>query len=121
MTSEGWLYLAVMIDLHSRAVVGGSVGSRMTADLVCKALEMALWRRSFSKHTIIHSNRGSQYYSAAYRDLIGKHKRHQIQTLSWKERIAKAITSAEKGVMEQVLVRIIPLIGADAVLEQFIP
>lgn len=43
-----------------------------------------------------------------------------IQTLSWKDRKAKAITSAEKGVMEQVLIRIIPLIGADIVLERFI-
>jgi mRNA interferase MazF len=43
-----------------------------------------------------------------------------IQTLSWKDRKAKLITRAEKGVLDQVLVRIIPLIGADAVLEQFV-
>jgi mRNA interferase MazF len=43
-----------------------------------------------------------------------------IQTLSWRERKAKSITTAEKGVIQQVLVRIIPLIGADSVLEQFI-
>lgn len=77
MTSEGWLYLAVMIDLHSRAVVGWSMGTRMTANLVCEALQMALWRRGFPKHTIIHSDRGSQYCSAAYRDIIDKHELHQ--------------------------------------------
>ena len=77
MTSEGWLYLAVMVDLHSRAVVGWSMGTRMTADLVCEALQMALWRRGFPKQTIIHSDRGSQYCSAAYRDLIGKHELRQ--------------------------------------------
>ena len=77
MTSEGWLYLAVMIDLHSRAVVGWSMGKRMTADLVCEALRMALWRRGFPKLTIIHSDRGSQYCSEAYRKLISKHKLRQ--------------------------------------------
>src|SRR5690606_17974583 len=45
MTSEGWLYLAVIIDLYSRAVVGWSMSNRMTADLVCSALNMALFRR----------------------------------------------------------------------------
>lgn len=73
MTSEGWLYLAVVIDLYSRAVIGWSMGTRMTADLVCDALQMALWRRGFPEGTIIHSDRGSQYCSAAYRKLIGGH------------------------------------------------
>ena len=43
-TSEGWLYLAVIIDLYSRAVIGWSMSSRMTAALVCDARQMALWR-----------------------------------------------------------------------------
>ena len=45
MTSEGWLYLAVIIDLYSHAVIGWSMSNRMTSDLVCDALQMALWRR----------------------------------------------------------------------------
>ena len=44
-TQEGWLYLATVIDLYSRRVVGWSMGSRMTAQLVCDALRMAIWRR----------------------------------------------------------------------------
>ena len=48
-TDEGWLYLAVVIDLWSRAVIGWSMSSRMTARLVCDALQMALWRRKRPK------------------------------------------------------------------------
>ena len=76
-TSEGWLYLAVMIDLHSRAVIGWSMSTRMTADLACDALSMALWRRGFPKGVIVHSDRGSQYCSNAYRKIIDKHQLQQ--------------------------------------------
>ena len=69
-TQEGWLYLAVVIDLYSRKVVGWSMGSRMTAQLVCDALTMALFRRHFPRETIIHSDRGSQYCSKRYQRLI---------------------------------------------------
>lgn len=75
-TSEGWLYLAVVIDLYSRTVIGWSMSSRMTADLVCNALTMALFRRGFPKKVIVHSDRGSQYCSDAYRSLI---KQYQLQ------------------------------------------
>lgn len=74
MTSEGWLYLAVIIDLYSRAVVGWSISTCMTADLVCDALKMALFRRGFPTNVIVHSDRGSQYCSKAYRGLIKQHK-----------------------------------------------
>lgn len=73
-TSEGWLYLAVIIDLYSRTVIGWSMDSRMTADLVCDALKMALFRRGFPKGVIVHSDRGSQYCSKDYRDLNSKYK-----------------------------------------------
>ena len=76
-TSEGWLYLAVIIDLYSRAVVGWSMGERMTASLVCDALTMALFRRGFPKGVITHSDRGSQYCSTAYRNIIDKHSLQQ--------------------------------------------
>ena len=74
MTSEGLLYLAVIIDLYSRAVIGWSVSNRMTAQLACDALTMALFRRGFPKNVIVHSDRGSQYCSHAYRNLIEKHQ-----------------------------------------------
>jgi putative transposase len=72
-TEEGWLYLAVVIDLYSRAVIGWSIKSHMTQDLVCDALMMALWRRGFPKGVLFHSDRGSQYCSAAYQDLLKKY------------------------------------------------
>lgn len=69
-TDEGWLYLAVMIDLFSRQVVGWAMAERMTADLVCDALKMAIFRRKRPKGVIVHSDRGSQYCSHAYRQLL---------------------------------------------------
>jgi len=69
-TAEGWLYLAVVMDLYSRAIVGWSMNRRMTQQLVCDALTMALFRRHFPKDTIIHSDRGSQYCSRRYQRLI---------------------------------------------------
>lgn len=72
-TQEGWLYLAVVIDLFSRKVVGWSMASRMTADLVCNALKMAIWQRKPKRGLIVHSDRGSQYASHDYRDLLQLH------------------------------------------------
>lgn len=73
-TEEGWLYLAVVIDLHSRAVIGWAMNKRMTKELVCNALLMALFRRKFPKGVIIHSDRGSQYCSKRYRRLLETHQ-----------------------------------------------
>ncbi len=72
-TQEGWLYLAVVIDLYSRKVVGWSMGSRMKAQLVCDALTMAIWQRRPPTGLIVHSDRGSQYASKAYRRLLKAH------------------------------------------------
>lgn len=72
-TEQGWLYLAVVIDLYSRQVVGWSMSERMKATLVCDALTMALFRRSMPRGVIVHSDRGSQYCSNPYRDLLAKH------------------------------------------------
>jgi len=69
-TQEGWLYLAIFIDLFSRRVVGWSMGSRMKARLVTDALRMALWQRRPDAGLIVHSDRGSQYASKAYRGLL---------------------------------------------------
>lgn len=73
-TQEGWLYLAVVIDLFSRRVVGWSISSRMKASIVCDALRMAIWRRKPAPGVIVHSDRGSQYASKAYRLLLNTHK-----------------------------------------------
>jgi putative transposase len=69
-TQEGWLYLAVVIDLYSRKVVGWSMNSRMKAALVCDALKMAIWQRRPQEGLICHSDRGSQYASWRYRRLL---------------------------------------------------
>ena len=69
-TQEGWLYLAVVIDLSIRKVVGWSMGSRMRAQLVCDALRMAIWQRRPKAGLIHHSDRGSQYASKAFRNLL---------------------------------------------------
>jgi len=73
-TEEGWLYLAVVLALYSRRVIGWAISERMTAALVCDALMMALWRRRMPKGVIVHSDRGSQYCSAAYQKLFRKHQ-----------------------------------------------
>jgi len=70
-TMEGWLYLAVVIDLYSRKVVGWAMSSSMKASLVTDALSMAYWRRKPGKGLIHHSDRGSQYASFDYRNLLG--------------------------------------------------
>lgn len=69
-TQEGWLYLAVVIDLFSRKVVGWSMSPRMKASLVCDALRMAIWQRKPEPGLIVHSDRGSQYASHIYRQLL---------------------------------------------------
>ena len=69
-TSEGWLYLAVIIDLCSRQVIGWLIGTRITAVLVCDALSRALFRRGFLDEVIIHRDRGTLHCSKDYRVLI---------------------------------------------------
>jgi transposase InsO family protein len=73
-TQEGWLYLAVVIDLYSRKVVGRSMSNRMTAQLVYDALTMAIWLRRPKAGLIHHSDRGSQYASKAFSKLLKAHK-----------------------------------------------
>ena len=72
-TSEGWLYLAVVIDLYSRRVVGCSMSSRMKASLVRDAFTMAIWQRQPKTGLIVHSDQGVHYASKAYRRLIKTH------------------------------------------------
>jgi len=72
-TQEGWLYLAVVLDLYSRKVVGWSMSSRMKANLVCDALNMAIWQRKPERGLIVHSDRGVQYASKPYIQLLAQH------------------------------------------------
>ena len=65
--------MAVVIDLYSRKVVGWSMGSRMKAQLVCDALMMAIWLRRPKAGLVVHSDRGTQYASKAYRRLLKAH------------------------------------------------
>ena len=69
-TNEGWLYLAVILDLASRRIVGWSLSARIQADLVCQALKSAYWRRKPAPGLIMHTDRGSQYASEIHRQLI---------------------------------------------------
>ena len=72
-TNEGWYYLAVVLDLYSRKVIGWAMSERMTARLVCDALAMALFRRKQPKGVIVHTDRGSQYCSQDYQTLLRDH------------------------------------------------
>lgn len=72
-TDEGWLYLAVIVDLFSRRVVGWSLSSRMKVNLVRDALLMAIWRRKPGRGLIHHSDRGSQYACHEYQDILEEH------------------------------------------------
>jgi putative transposase len=72
-TAEGWLYVAAVIDLFSRRVVGWSMSATMTAQLVTDALIMALWRRGRVAMLLHHSDQGSQYTSAQFQDLLKAH------------------------------------------------
>lgn len=72
-TNEGWLYLAVVMDLYSRMIVGWSLSERMTSALVIDALQMSLGRRKKPQGVIVHSDRGSQYCSHDYQKLLSNH------------------------------------------------
>ncbi len=72
-TADGWLYLAVVEDLFSRMIVGWSMGETMTSRLAVDALDMALRRRLPGAGLLAHSDRGSQYASDHYQQLLGKH------------------------------------------------
>jgi putative transposase len=72
-TREGWLYLAAVEDLYSRMVVGWSMAEHMESRLVVDALEMAVRRRLPNEELLAHSDRGSQYASEHYQDLLARH------------------------------------------------
>lgn len=73
-TRQGWLYLAVIMDLHSRRIVGWALDQTMTTELVQTALSMAIGRRQPAPGLVQHTDRGSQYTSADYQDQLRAHE-----------------------------------------------
>ena len=69
-TQEGWLFLAVIIDLFSRQVIGWSMGGRINTDLVLNAITMACWRRKPKDEVIVHSDQGCQYTSYDWQSML---------------------------------------------------
>jgi len=72
-TKSGWLYLAAVLDLHSRKIVGWAMSPAMPAGLVCTALQMAIVQRNPAPGLIVHSDRGTQYASAEHQALLARH------------------------------------------------
>lgn len=81
-TRDGWCYLAVVMDLYSRRIVGWHVADHLRADLVCAALRMAIVHRQPPRGLIVHSDRGVQYASQQFRTLLDAHG--MIQSMSRK-------------------------------------
>jgi transposase InsO family protein len=93
-TKNGWLYLATVIDLYSRKIIGWSMADNMKAKLVNDALTMAIWQRKPRKGLIWHSDRGSQYASESHRDILKDHG--IIQSMSrkgdcWDNAVAESL------------------------------
>ena len=81
-TYEGWLYLAVVLDIFSRSVVGWSMSERLTEDLTVRALLQALMKRNPHEGLIFHSDRGSQYASRRFKTILSSYR--IIQSMSGK-------------------------------------
>lgn len=73
-TRQGWMYLAVVLDLFSRQVIGWSMSNKNDTSLVKDALTMAVWRRGYKRDVIVHSDQGSTYASSAYQQLLREHQ-----------------------------------------------
>ena len=72
-TGSGWLYLAAVLDLHSRKIVGWAMAPEMPATLVCAALQMAIVQRNPEPGLVVHSDRGTQYASSLHQTLLTQH------------------------------------------------
>ena len=98
-TEEGWLYLATVIDLYSRKIIGWSMDSRMKTALVNNALLMAIWQRKPKAGLVWHTDRGSQYASDNHRNILKLH--HIKQSMSrkgdcWDNAVAESFFSRMK-------------------------
>lgn len=106
-TREGWMYLAVVIDLFSRKVVGWSLGKRMTVDLVCAALDAAVRLHRPRRCLVFHSDRGSQYASAAFRRRLWRYGMRQSMSRKgdcWDNAVAESFFAT----LKKELVRDVP-------------
>ena len=79
-TYEGWLYLAVVIDLFTRQVIGWPMSSRIDKELAMSALLMAVWRRKPTAEVLVHSDQGSQFSSYDWHDFLESH--NLVQSMS---------------------------------------
>jgi putative transposase len=98
-TRQGWMYLAVILDLYSRKVVGWSLDERMTAALVCNALDAAVHLRRPKPELIFHSDRGSQYASHAFRRRLWRHGMRQSMSRKgdcWDNAVAESFFATLK-------------------------
>lgn len=73
VTHEGWLYLAVVVDLFSRKVIGWSMQPRMTKDIVLNTLLVAVWCRNPQKQVLVHSDNGSRYTNHEWQSFLKSH------------------------------------------------
>ncbi len=104
-TREGWLYLAVVLDLYSRMVVGWKLGERISRDLVIDALKMGVARRKTSAVLVHHSDRGSQYASKEFRRELGE--RRILASMSrkgncWDNAVAESFFGSLKTELENL-------------------
>ena len=104
-TRNGWLYLATVMDLYSRKIVGCSMDTSITASLVNDALTMAIWSRKPGKGLIWHSDCGSQYCTKSHRAILKDHK--IIQSMSrkgdcWDNAISESFFSTIKREIPQI-------------------
>jgi len=102
-TRQGWLYLAVILDLYSRQVIGWAMSNKNDRQLVSNALTMAIWRRGKVRHVIVHSDQGSTYASSDYQQLLKEH--HLICSMSRKgECLDNAVAESFFGTLKTELV-----------------
>jgi putative transposase len=98
-TRQGWMYLAVIIDLYSRKVVGWSLRERMTAELVCEALDAAVRQRCPPPGLIFHSDRGCQYASRVFRRRLWRYRMRQSMSRKgncWDNAVAESFFATLK-------------------------
>ena len=102
-TRQGWLYLAVILDLFSRQIIGWSMSHKNNAELVQDALTMAIWRRGKIKDVVVHSDQGSTYASSGYQQQL---KQHQLRcSMSRKgECLDNAVAESFFGTLKNELV-----------------
>jgi len=108
-THEGGLYLAIVIDLHSRRIIGGAMDKVMTVDLVKRAMRMAIILRKPERGLVLHSDRGSQYTSNRFGTLLKKHGIHASMSgkgACWDNAVAERFFGSLKN---EWLLKIYPL------------